>query len=85
MAHGLEGRTPFIDIDVFKDFFGISDQFKIKNGLGKYVLRMFLKENLPFYDFSEKKTGFTVPIISWLPKKIEEISEYLPNKLQFGK
>tara|TARA_Y100000816_G_C26022976_1_gene535233 strand:+ start:5 stop:955 length:951 start_codon:yes stop_codon:yes gene_type:complete len=79
MAHGLEGRTPFIDIDVFKNFFGISDQFKIKNGLGKYVLRMFLKENLPFYDFSEKKTGFTVPIISWLPKKIEEISEYLPN------
>ena len=79
MAHGLEGRTPFIDIDVFKNFFGISDQFKIKNDLGKYVLRMFLKENLPFYDFSEKKTGFTVPIISWLPKKIEEISEYLPN------
>ena len=79
MAHGLEGRTPFIDIDVFKNFFGISDQFKIKNGLGKYVLRMFLKENLPFYDFSEKKTGFTVPIISWLPKRIEEISEYLPN------
>lgn len=79
MAHGLEGRTPFIDIDVFKNFFGISDQFKIKNGLGKYVLRMFLKENLPFYDFSKKKTGFTVPIISWLPKKIEEISEYLPN------
>ena len=79
MAHGLEGRTPFIDIDVFKNFFGISDQFKIKNDLGKYVLRMFLKENLPFYDFSENKTGFTVPIISWLPKKIEEISEYLPN------
>lgn len=79
MAHGLEGRTPFIDVDVFKNFFGIGDQLKIKNGLGKYVLRMFLKENLPFYDFSEKKTGFTVPIISWLPKKIEEISEYLPN------
>ena len=79
MAHGLEGRTPFIDVDVFKNFFGIDDQLKIKNGLGKYVLRMFLKENLPFYNFSEKKTGFTVPITSWLPKKIEEISEYLPN------
>ena len=79
MAHGLEGRTPFIDVDVFKNFFGIDDQLKIKNGLGKYILRMFLKENLPFYNFSEKKTGFTVPITSWLPKKIEEISEYLPN------
>ena len=79
MAHGLEGRTPFIDVDVFENFFGIGDQLKINNGLGKYVLRMFLKEKLPFYDFSEKKTGFTVPIFSWLPKKIEEISEYLPN------
>ncbi|MBK93761.1 MAG: asparagine synthase (glutamine-hydrolyzing) [Rickettsiales bacterium] len=79
MAHGLEGRTPFIDVDVFKNFFGIDDQLKIKNGLGKFVLRMFLKENLPSYDFSKKKTGFTVPIISWLPKKINEISEYLPN------
>ena len=55
MANNLEGRTPFIDLDVFKNFFGINDKLKVKKGLGKFLLRSFLQTNMSSYNFLEKK------------------------------
>ena len=82
MINSLEGRTPLIDIEIFKNFFGVRDNFKIRNGLGKFLLRIFLKEKIPFYDFLHKKVGFTVPINSWIPGKCDLLARYLPkNKL----
>tara|TARA_B100000989_G_scaffold298746_1_gene289562 strand:+ start:11579 stop:13333 length:1755 start_codon:yes stop_codon:yes gene_type:complete len=82
MANNLEGRTPFIDLDVFKNFFGINDKLKVKKGLGKFLLRSFLQTNMSSYNFLEKKRGFTVPINNWIPRKSDELSDLLPkNKL----
>ena len=43
MTHGLEGRTPFLDREVAKVAFSLSDEMKIKKGLGKWLLREWLE------------------------------------------
>ena len=69
MAHGLEGRTPFLDC-VLADFaFGLPDGLKIRRGLGKYLLRQWLQKALPEADPFSPKRGFTVPVGAWMAPK----------------
>ena len=82
MAFSLEGRTPFIDKNMFKEFFFVEDSLKIRNGFGKFYVRSFLKKNLKNYDSFSPKKGFTIPISEWIPKKIDLIKENL-LKLDF--
>ena len=77
MAHSLEGRTPLIDIEVFKNFFNIDDNEKINKGNGKLILKKFLKKKISTYNPFEKKQGFTVPIGDWIPNKSRELFEVL--------
>jgi asparagine synthase (glutamine-hydrolysing) len=79
MAHGLEGRTPLIDTKLFANFFLFPDHKKINKGLGKYFIRDFLNHKIPFYDSFKKKSGFTVPLKSWMPKMYIELSGVLPK------
>ena len=79
MAFGLEGRTPLIDILLFKKFFKIDDNLKIKNGYGKYFIRKFLEKKIQGYNAFEKKEGFTVPINYWIPKQYKFLSQTLPK------
>src|SRR6202000_2740197 len=43
MAHGLEGRTPFLDPEVARFAFFLPDRFKVRGRLGKWVLRRRLQ------------------------------------------
>ena len=79
MAHGLEGRTPLIDTELFKNFFLIDDFYKIKGNHGKYFIKDFIKEKINFYNPFHKKKGFTVPVNLWIPKKYKELSQILPK------
>ena len=82
MAFSLEGRTPFIDKNMFSNFFFVDDNLKIKSGFGKFYVRHFLKRNLKKYNSFSPKKGFTIPINEWIPKKIELIKKNL-LKLDF--
>ena len=82
MAFSLEGRTPFIDKNMFSNFFFVDDNLKIKNGFGKFYVRHFLKRNLKKYNSFSPKKGFTIPINEWIPKKIDLIKKNL-LKLDF--
>lgn len=79
MAHGIEGRTPFVDTDLFTNFFLANDRIKIKKKFGKYYIRKFMSENLDYYNSFEKKKGFTVPMTVWLPKYKNFFLEVLPK------
>ena len=82
MAFSLEGRTPFVDKNMFRNFFFVDDSLKIKNGFGKFYVRHFLKRNLKKYNSFSPKKGFTIPINEWIPKKIDLIKKNL-LKLDF--
>ena len=77
MTFGMEGRTPFIDKELFKKLFYLDDKKKINKGYGKFYIRNFLNSRIPEYNFFKKKKGFSVPIYDWIPKKVDYLEELL--------
>ena len=71
MAHGIEGRVPFLDPRVAELAFRLPDRLKLAEGRGKYLLRQWLAEILPSAEPFSPKRGFTVPVADWLAKKPE--------------
>ena len=69
MAHGVEGRTPFLD-PVLADFaFRLPDELKVRKGLGKWLLRRWLAEHVPAAQPFARKRGFTVPVGDWIARR----------------
>ncbi len=66
MAHGLEGRTPFLDPRVAAAAFRLSDALKVRGGMGKWLLRRWLAERQPEARPFSRKRGFTVPVGEWI-------------------
>ena len=69
MAHGVEGRTPFLDPVVADFAFRLPDRLKVKDGLGKSLLRGWLAEHAAVAEPFSKKRGFTVPVGEWIAKE----------------
>lgn len=69
MAHGLEGRTPFLDPRVAELALRLPDALKIRNGIGKLILRKWLARAMPAADAFSRKRGFTVPVAEWIAKR----------------
>lgn len=66
MAHGVEGRTPFLDPAVAYAAFCLPDSLKVKGGLGKWILRKWLESAAPAAQAFARKKGFTVPVGEWI-------------------
>lgn len=69
MAHGVEGRTPFLDPVVADFAFRLPDEMKVRKGLGKWLLRRWLSETLPVAEAFARKRGFAVPVLEWLARR----------------
>jgi asparagine synthase (glutamine-hydrolysing) len=74
MAHGLEGRTPFLDREVAAKVFLMQDRLKIANGQGKWVLRQWLNKVMPQAKPFSRKRGFTVPVAQWISDRGSELA-----------
>ena len=85
MYHSLEVRTPFLDKDVIKFAFNISDKLKIRGGESKWISKQLLKRYLPLEKLSKAKTGFSVPIDNWLKNDLRIWSEELLEKNKIDK
>jgi len=66
MAHGVEGRTPFLDPVVAEVAFRLPDRLKIRERRGKWLLRRWLDRALPAAQAFGPKRGFTVPVAEWI-------------------
>ena len=66
MAHGIEGRLPFLDPVLAQFAYGLSDNMKVRHGIGKWLLRRWLINTLPTLRQSLSKQGFTVPVGTWI-------------------
>jgi asparagine synthase (glutamine-hydrolysing) len=66
MAHGVEGRTPFLDPDLAQVAFRLPDALKIRDRRGKWLLRRWLADRLPDSRAFERKRGFAVPVVEWI-------------------
>jgi asparagine synthase (glutamine-hydrolysing) len=66
MANGIEGRVPFLDPDVAAFAYALPDAWKVRKGLGKWLLRRWLDQALPLARPFSPKRGFTVPVGEWM-------------------
>jgi asparagine synthase (glutamine-hydrolysing) len=62
MAHGLEVRAPFLDIDLIEYYSGLSVEHKYNRKLFREVV----KNKLPSETLNRSKKGFTLPLSSWM-------------------
>lgn len=75
MAHGLEGRTPFLDPQVAAFAFPLPDRMKVRGRYGKWLLRTWLERACPAAEPWARKKGFTVPVDAWIAPRAGQIAE----------
>jgi asparagine synthase (glutamine-hydrolysing) len=84
MAHGTEGRTPYLDTEVAALAFRLPDELKVRRGLGKWLLRRWLAERLPDAQPFAHKRGFTVPVARWMARRADEIGPLVARSAAVG-
>lgn len=85
MAHSLELRVPFLDIEVGRLSAKIPDSLKYKEGKTKYILRKAFESILPAETAARKKLGFPTPLRLWLKERPEEIMEIITKNIYIQK
>lgn len=81
MANSLETRVPMLDHRVVEFAWQLPLDYKIKNGIGKNILRDVLYKHVPRELIERPKQGFSIPLGKWLRGPLREwaesqISEY---------
>ncbi|MBL4614412.1 MAG: asparagine synthase (glutamine-hydrolyzing) [Magnetovibrio sp.] len=80
MAHGVEGRVPFLDPQMAQFAYALPDRFKIRRGLGKAVLRQWLATAMPSARPFSKRRGFTVPVGEWIAGQGARVGELVAKQ-----
>jgi len=58
MSAGVEGRAPFLDVDVINFALSLKDELKVRNGTSKYILRQIAEKRVSKEHAALPKRGF---------------------------
>lgn len=87
MAHSLEARSPFLDLDLVLMSRQVPAHLKVRRGRTKYLLRELAKRRLPEHLSRRPKQGFSPPTSSWFRGEREAALRAIvlsPRALQRG-
>jgi asparagine synthase (glutamine-hydrolysing) len=73
MAHSLEVRVPFLDRVLGDVAARISSRLKLRDGVGKWVLKHALRDLLPDEILFRPKMGFGLPYALWMRRSLAPI------------
>ena len=73
MAGSVEGRMPFMDVELAALAARMPDKFLVRKGRGKMVLRSAMEGIIPREILRRKKNGFRVPIAQWFRESHRDI------------
>jgi len=82
MAHGLEGRSPFLDVRLAAFAARLPTRCKLRGMTGKYLLRRAFADILPKGIASQSKRGFGLPLAGWFRGPLRE---YAADLLRNGR
>jgi asparagine synthase (glutamine-hydrolysing) len=74
MAHGLEVRVPFLDIEIVSLCANLPPNFKLHWGRNrKHILRQSLRGSIPESVLCRRKSGFNIPVGEWMRGSLGEL------------
>jgi asparagine synthase (glutamine-hydrolysing) len=79
MANAVEARVPFLDHELVELAMAVPRQEKIRDGIGKHVLKRAVGDLLPSDLVWRPKQGFGVPVSQWFRG---ELGDQLERKLK---
>jgi len=77
MAVSLESRIPLLDHRVIEFAWRLPLNMKLRDGVGKWLLRQVLYRHVPKALFDRPKTGFSIPLNAWLRGVMRDWAEAL--------
>lgn len=80
MHVGLEARVPLLDHTFVELAWRIPMSRKLRDGVGKWIMRRVLETFVPQHLFERPKMGFSVPIDQWLRGSLREWADSLLAK-----
>ena len=80
MANALEGRTPFLDAEVARFAFTLPDELKLRDGMGKWILRRWVDQRIPAVKPFAPKRGFDVPVAEWIARRGPELGDLVARQ-----
>jgi asparagine synthase (glutamine-hydrolysing) len=82
MAHGLELRSPLLDIQLIEWVNKLPAKYKIEGRETKHILKDVARDFVPKDLISRPKMGFAIPRAKWLRSDLKELSyELLTDKV----
>jgi asparagine synthase (glutamine-hydrolysing) len=84
MAVSLEVRPPLLDHRVVEFAWTLPRHLRVRNGETKWLLRQVLNRYVPRHLTNRSKTGFAIPLGSWLRGQLRDWAEDLLDSQRLG-
>ncbi len=72
MATSVEARVPFLDHELVEFAMALPPELKVRDGIGKHVLKKAVEDVLPRHIVYRKKQGFGAPVAEWFKGPLGE-------------
>ena len=75
MANSLEVRSPLLDFRLVEYMATLPVSYKVRDGVGKYILRTLGRRMLPPSVMTKRKQGFAIPQGLWFQKELWPLAQ----------